>query len=116
LGANPFVFEEGKLLFRPAPVLAESFFSTNEQCVNPFGIEEILPAGSVACALLGTTLLVYINPERQDTFGDAAVKPCRYQLHGRDSSMQTVEGLHLEGQTAEALRQGQFRRVDVVLA
>ncbi|MCK9398321.1 MAG: hypothetical protein M0Q44_22390, partial [Methylobacter sp.] len=66
--------------------------------------------------LLGATLLVYINPGRQDTFGDAAVKPCRYLLHGRDGSMQTVEGRHLEGQAAEALRLGQFRRVDAVLA
>ncbi|HEY8157104.1 MAG TPA: hypothetical protein VIF10_00235 [Methylobacter sp.] len=115
LGPAPFVFEEGKLLFRPAPVLSKSFFSANEQCVNPFGVEEILPAGSAACALLGATLLVYINPKRRDTFGDAAVKPCRYVLYGRDGVMQTVEGLHLEGQVAEALRLGQFRRVDVVL-
>jgi hypothetical protein len=104
------------LLFRPAPVLSKSFFLTNEQCVNPFSFEETLPAGSVACALLGVTLLVYINPECQDTFGDTAVRPCRYLLHGRDGIMQTVEGPHLEGQTAEALREGQFRRVDVVLA
>ncbi|MCK9636065.1 MAG: hypothetical protein M0R41_07280 [Methylobacter tundripaludum] len=115
LGSTPFVFEEGKLLFRPAPVLSKSFFSSDEQLANPFGFEETLPAGSAACALLGTTLLVYINPEHQDTFGDAAVKPCRYLLHGRDGIMQTVEGQHLEGQIAEALRNGQFRRVDVVL-
>jgi hypothetical protein len=110
------VYEEGKLLFRPAPVLSKSFFSTNEQRANPFGVEETLPADSAACALLGATLLVYINPERLDTFGDATVKPCRYLLHGRDGSMQAVESQHLEGQTAEALRQGQFRRVDVMLA
>jgi len=116
LGATPFVFEEGKLLFRPAPVLSKTFFSTNEQCVNPFGFEETLPTGSTACALLGATLLVYINPERQDTFGDAAVRPYRYQLHGRDGSMQTVEGQHLKDEAVEALRLGQFRRVDVVLA
>jgi hypothetical protein len=116
LGPNPFVFEQGKLLFKPAPVLAKSLFSTAARTVKPFGAEEILPADSAACALLGTTLLVYINPENQDTFGDAAVRPCRYLLHGRDSSMQTVEGYHLEGQNAEALRLGQFRRVDVVLA
>ncbi|MFI3137846.1 MAG: hypothetical protein QX197_13810, partial [Methylococcaceae bacterium] len=116
LGAAPFVFEDGTLLFRPAPVLSKTFFSTSEHCVNPFGFEEIVPEDSVACALLGATLLVYINHERQDTFGDAAVKPCRYLLHGRNDNIQAVEAPHLEGQTAEALRQGQFRRVDVVLA
>ena len=91
------MFEDGKLLFRPAPVLSKSFFSTNEQCTNPFGFEETLPAVSAACALLGTTLLVYINPTHQDTFGDAAVRPCRYQLHGRDGSLQTVEDLIWRG-------------------
>lgn len=39
-----------------------------------------------------------------------------YQLYGRDGVVQTVEGRYLEGQAAEALRQDQFRRVDVVLA
>ncbi len=116
LGAAPFVFEQGRLLFRPAPILSKSFFSTNEQYSNPFGFEETLPKDSAACALLGSTLLVYINPGRLDTFGAAAVRPCRYQLHGRDGSTQTVEASQLEGKTAESLRQGQFRRVDVLLA
>ncbi len=115
LGAAPFVFEDGNLLFRPSPVLAKSFFSTTEQAVNPFGDEEILPADSVACAILGRTLLVYINPTHQDSFGDAFVSPCRYHLIGRDGRTQTVEGRHLEGQAAESLRLGQLRRVDVVL-
>jgi hypothetical protein len=115
LGAAPFVFEDGRLLFKPAPVLSKTFFLMQQQSVNPFGFEETLPANSVACALLGTTLLVYINPMCLDTFGDIAVRPCRYLLYGRDGGLQTVEGLYLEGQAAETLRLGQFRRVDVVL-
>ncbi len=115
LGPAPFVFEQGRLRFKPEPVLAKSLFSTVERTASPFGFEETLPAHSAACALLGATLLVYINPERRDTFGQAAVKPCSYRLHGRDGSLQTVEGSYLEGQIAEALRAGLFRRVDVVL-
>lgn len=116
LGPNPFVFEQGQLRFKPEPVLAKSLFSTDERLATPFGTEEILPTHSAACALLGTTLLVYTNPELQDTFGHTAVRPCRYQLYGRDGVVQTAEGPHLEGQAAEALRQGLFRRVDVLLA
>jgi hypothetical protein len=116
LGPDPFVFEDGRLLFRPAPVLSKSFFSPEECSVNPFGFAETLPAASAACALFGATLLVYINPEYQDTFGAGSVKPCRYRLYGRDDSEQTMEGPHLEGPAAEALRLGLFRRVDVVLA
>jgi hypothetical protein len=116
LGTAPFKFEKGRLLFRPEPVLSKSFFSMNEQCANPFGFEETLPANSVSCALLGTTLLVYINASRQDTFGDAPVRPCRYVIYRRDGVIKTMEGLCLKGQIAEALRLGHYRRVDVVLA
>lgn len=115
LGPNPFVFEQGKLLFRPEPVLAKSLFSTVERLATPFGAEETLPAHSASCALLGATLLVYINPERRDTFGQAAVQPCRYRLYGRDDSEQIVESQFLEGEIAEDLRAGRFRRVDVGL-
>lgn len=115
LGPAPFVFEAGRLVFRPAPILSKAFFSTQAQSVNFFNVEESLPADSVACAFLGTTLLVYINPTGQDTFGDSAVKPCSYHLYGRDGRMQTVESSVLEGHTAEALRLGHFRRVDVLL-
>ncbi|MGZ8892722.1 MAG: hypothetical protein ACXW1R_07315, partial [Halobacteriota archaeon] len=91
-------------------------FTAHEQSVNLFGVAETLPASSAACALWGVTLLVYINSERRDTFGDAGVRPCRYRLYGQDGSVQVEEGPYLEGRTAEMLRFGQFRRVDVVLA
>jgi len=116
LGAKPFLFENGRLLFRPSPNLSKVLFSTKEKRAMPFGKEdEILPCDSAACALLGGTLLVYINPQRRDTFGAEAVLPQRYKLHRRDGSILTVEGTDLEGATAEALRLGHFRRVDVIL-
>ena len=115
LGPAPFVFEGGRLVFRPTPILSKTLFSTDEQSVNFFNVKENLPADTVACAFLGTTLLVYINPSRQDTFGDNAVLPASYHLYGRDGSQQMVEGCELEGQTAEALRLGHFRRLDVLL-
>ena len=116
LGAKPFLFENGRLLFRPSPNLSKVLFSTKEKRAMPFGKEdEILPCDSAACALLGGTLLVYINPQRRDTFGAEAVLPQRYKLHRRDGSILTVEGTDLEGATAEALRLGHFRRVDVML-
>jgi hypothetical protein len=115
LGTNPFVVEQGRLRFKPEPVLEKSLFSMAECTAKPFGTEETLPAHSAACALLGATLLVFINPERRDTFGQAAVKPCNYRLYGHDGSLQTVVSPYLEGQIAEALREGQFRRLDVVL-
>jgi hypothetical protein len=115
LGPAPFLLEQGRLLFKPAPRLAGTFFTPDERRVDPFGVEETLPAGSAACALLGSTLLVYLNPQRRDCFGPAAVSPHRFHLHGRDGGRTTVEGPHLPGPEAEALRNGRYRRVDVVL-
>ncbi len=115
LGPSPFLFAHGRLLFRPAPSLSNALFSTEKQLVTPFGAAEELPCDSVACALLGNTLLVYLNPQRLDTFGAERVMPVRYQLHGRDGTVLNVEAAYLEGGTAEALRLGQFRRVDVEL-
>ena len=115
LGPAPFVLEAGRLLFKPQPALSKTLFSTDAQYVDFFDVKELLPANTAACAFLGTTLLVYINPTRQDTFGDNAVKPCGYQLYGRDDSMQTVESCKLEDQVAEAIRLGYFRRIDVLL-
>jgi hypothetical protein len=37
-----------------------------------------------------------------------------FYLHGRDGGVTTVEGSHLAGSEAEALRRGDYRRVDVV--
>jgi hypothetical protein len=116
LGPNPFVYEAGRLLFRPRPVLSKPFFSPEEKTVKPFGVTETLPAASVACALFGDSLLVYLNPARRDTYGADAVKPCGFQLYGRDGSVQTLQGPQLEGDIAAALRSGQFRRIEVILA
>jgi hypothetical protein len=115
LGPSPFLYEHGRLSFRPGPVLAKTFFTASEQRVYAFGTEEVLPAGSAACALLGSTLLVYLNPERCDCFGPDAVAPRRFHLHRRDGRVTTVYGPQLEGPDAEALRLGHCRRVDVVL-
>jgi hypothetical protein len=115
LGPTPFVLERGRLLFKPEPVLSKTFFTPDEQRVSPFGIEEALPAASAACALLGSTLLVYLNPSRQHCFGPEAVSPRRFSLYGRGDEVTTVDGSYLEGEEAEALRLGHYRRVDVVL-
>ncbi|AMK78918.1 MULTISPECIES: hypothetical protein [Methylomonas] len=115
LGPTPFVFEADSLAFKPAPLLAAAFFTTHEQSVTPFAELKILPADSATCTLFGSTLLVYLNPQHRDTFGPNAVKPIEYRLYGRDGGKQTFDGDCIEGQTAEALRLGQFRRVDVLL-
>ncbi len=115
LGSAPFVLEDGELRFRPAPALAGSLFTTQAQRVQPFDAEESIASGSAVCTLWGSTLLVYLNPARRDTFGADGVQPVGYLLHARDGSTRAVEGRYLAATDAEALRAGRLRRVDVML-
>lgn len=115
LGPTPFVLETGILVFKPRPFLAATFFTADEQSVAPFADEETLPANSATCTLFGSTLLVYVNPQGRDTFGEDAVKPLEFQLYGSDCTTQSVSTASIKGATAEALRSGQYRRIDVLL-
>jgi hypothetical protein len=115
VGSTPFVLADGLLVFKPAPLLSASFFTSKAQNVTPFTETETLPADSATCTLFGSTLLVYLNPQRRDTYGQDAVKPIQYQLYGRASTTQTVTADSITGTSAEALRLGQFLRVDVLL-
>jgi hypothetical protein len=115
LGPQPFMMEQGTLRFQPAPVLHSSFFTAQAQIMKPFGDEERLPEASAACALFGSTLLVYINPQRNNTFGEGCVCPRRYCLQRRDGSIQIVDSQYLEAENVDDLRRGEYRRVDIEL-
>ncbi|MGR8929638.1 MAG: hypothetical protein ACU836_03280 [Gammaproteobacteria bacterium] len=115
LGPSPFSVQQGVLRFQPAPVLHGSLFSDRVQMLKPFGREESLPDASAACAIFGSTLLVYLNPQRNNTYGEGGVSPCRYHLRRRNGDTQTVSSAYLEGENADALRRGEYRRVDVEL-
>ncbi|PPD31661.1 MAG: hypothetical protein CTY19_13110 [Methylomonas sp.] len=115
LGPKPFEVDGGELCFKPEPVLHSSLFLTQSQSIKSFELEHSLPADSAACALLGSTLLVYLNPQRKNTYGADSVAPGRFYLHGLDDTIQTVEGNCVRTETAEAIRRGEFRRVDIEL-
>ncbi len=116
LGAQPFSYRDGQLRFEPAPLLAASMFTTEPRNVQPFACEEMLPADSATCTLFGSTLLVYHNPTRRNSYGPDAARPQSYRLYDRDGGVQTVDAPYLSAHAAEALRQGQFRRVEVGLS
>jgi hypothetical protein len=115
LGATPFVFEAGQLRFQPAPLLAASMFTSQAQTIKLFDREQPLPADSAAFTLFGSTLLVYHNPQKRNTYGADAAQPWRYRLRSCDGNVMTVEAAFLEGEVAESLRLGLFAQVDVEL-
>lgn len=115
LGANPFSYPDGNLQFKPRPLLSKNLFVQTEHSVNLGGRTENLAAHSVACCFLGNTLLVYLNPDKRDSYGQHAVKPVKFILFDHHDGFQTINADHVEGYTAELLRQGGFRRIDILL-
>ena len=114
-GSVPFTIDAGALCFQPRPILAEAMFSTKTQSVKLFGVEETLPADSAACALFGSTLVVYQNPRRRNTYGEQAVQPVAYHLTDHDGRVLRIENGAVSGETAADIRRNRFRRIDVLL-
>ncbi len=116
LGAQPFKWEKGELVFSPEPKLHARLFHPAARLVQFLGQDESLPAHSAACALLGSTLLVYVNPLRGNSYGATnSVAPMQYRLVAHDGAATEVQGRHLRGDLAERLRSGEFARIEVGL-
>ena len=111
LGPRPFVFEGGRLHFRPAPSLPARWFTESSRRVAHGALEFELPANSFACALLGSALLVYHNEDRRDTFGANGARPALIALDG-ELPRRLDE---LDRDEVERLRNREIGRVDIWL-
>jgi hypothetical protein len=111
LGKTPFFVEDGELSFRLRPVLPGEWFTRERRSVHwkHNGVE--IPENAFGCAFLGTTLLVYHNESRRDTFGPNGVAPVRYQLDTREQ----IDGEMVCGAIAERIRNREYERLDVWL-
>jgi len=111
VGSRPFYTEYGTLYFALKPVLPVGWFTRQARTANWNGQKVQIPANSLACALLGTILLVYHNDSRKNTFGPSCVKPIRYVLDG----VERFEADYLESAVAQRIRNRDCKRLDVWL-
>lgn len=95
-GGKPFEVEDDTLALRLNPQLAGWMFKEN---------------GELTATFLGQTEITYVNPTRQDTFGEAAVKPERYVVTFTDGSTETVDSAIVKGDIAYWVRQGEATRI-----
>ena len=107
LGAAPFRVEAGALRFEPKPVLADWLFTTDP--ASRFG------ADSFGFKLFGNTWVLYHNPLRGCTYGDAAVAPVGFTVEHADGSRVDHTGAWLPEPLALALRDGRLASVVVEL-
>jgi hypothetical protein len=74
-----------------------------------------VPKNAFAFKLLNRALVVYDNPLRRPTYGDAGVRPVEYVIEYRDGRRESFEGATVSSPHSEAVREGQIRRLDVRL-
>jgi len=119
-GEKPFAVKDGALNFRLNPVLPSWMFTKKEEtkAVEPWDgpMREItFPAGSFSAMLFGRTLVTYLNPARNDTFGDCAVRPQGYVLVDQEGGKEHFGASGVVGPAAEKVRQGHYLRIIVEL-
>ncbi len=69
LGHKPFfVDSKRRLCFRPAPIIKGELFTVKEEKIMFSGEEIVIPPNCWAFKMFSSTLVVYHNPHRKDTF------------------------------------------------
>ncbi|MFP4016961.1 MAG: hypothetical protein ACLFUI_07990 [Halanaerobiales bacterium] len=117
LGSNPFKIMDGELIFKPEPVLSSEFFTTQNEEIKihngKVNEKSIVPVNSFACIIFNSTLLVYHNPERIDTFPEMVIKG--YKVTRINGEVKDIDRSYLDLTYSRLLRNGEIKRVDVYL-
>jgi hypothetical protein len=120
-GPRPFRVEDGELVLRFEPALADWVFTESageREIVRPDGSTHRVsfPANSYSALFLGRTLVTYANPDRRATFGDHAAVVRGYRLAYADGRQEQIEGDTVVGDAARDVRDGKVEKIEVRLA
>lgn len=111
VGPKPFRIKDEQLTFRLEPILPGGWFTDKPIDIRWAQQLVRIPEKALACALMGSILLVYHNPSGRHTYGPQAVRPVRYRID--NDNILTPEAF--AGTTAEQIRNRQIQRLDVWL-
>jgi hypothetical protein len=99
-GKRPFFVIQGQLCLTLKPILPGWFFSEDN---------------TLSCRFLGTTTIIYHNPQRRDTFDPfSAIKSIT--LHPVDGDALELPGEVISSPYAQMVRSGLIRQIDVYFA
>jgi hypothetical protein len=116
-GFKPFRTDaNGRLQLEFAPILTESFFSALPKRVKVFwgnGHEQFyhLPENCYAAKFLGTTLVIYDNPNRKPTFGPNAARVRQIEIQTWDGEKISLDSSIIEGEMALKVRRGWAEKI-----
>ena len=119
-GKEPFKYEDGELIYAPQPNLTAELF-TKEKSVETLQLSETetveveIPADSFAYRFLGSTLVIYHNPERANTFGQDGARITEFKLIDQAGEEYQVKGSSVKGELAEKIREGKFEEINISL-
>ncbi|MBW2454480.1 MAG: hypothetical protein JRI68_08215 [Deltaproteobacteria bacterium] len=120
-GPRPFTLDpDGELRLSLTPALAGWLFTERAETVRHHDAQGAaqdadLEPNSFAFKLLGSTLVVYQNASRADTWGPRGAKPAAHLITMNDGITHERTGPALDADLARAVRNGQVRRIDVTL-
>jgi hypothetical protein len=121
-GEKPFkINEKGELYLEFNPILPRWLFSKEESSsifYLPDGSKEEvrLPKDSFAFCFLGSTLIVYYNPKKRDTFGIGAARPVSITLKKKNKEEIKLKSRIIPAPLASKVRSGFYDRMDIVLS
>lgn len=111
VGPQPFSLNAGNLSLSLSPVLPAHWFTEGSSLIEWMGKETTIPENSVTTTFLGDILLVYINNERQNTYGVTGVKPTQIAFDGGSP----VSYSDLTADQAGQIRERKYARLTVWL-
>ena len=121
VGSKPFTLNpDGQLNLTFNPTLPAKFFTTQETTVDYFKKDGTwshlkLPANSYAFNFLGSTLVVYHNPRRKNTFGRNGASVGKIILHYPNRKHPVELSSAITGSYAEDVRNHDVERIDIFL-
>ncbi len=121
IGEMPFTInKQGKLSLQFQPVLEGRMFTQKEKIVSYFGKNQkwqkiALPKNSYAFNFLGSTLVVYHNPKRKDTFGPKKASIDNMILTYPDKGQVVVQSSIIPSPYSNDIRDGKLARLDIFL-
>jgi hypothetical protein len=119
-GKKPFKFQSGELLYAPEPNLAAELFTAEKrfeklQLSQKEAVEVEIPADSFAYRFLGSTLVIYRNPKRANTFGQNGVSVSEFKLTAQSGEEYQVKDSAVKGELAQKIREGEFKEINIFL-
>lgn len=119
LGDQPIQMKNDTLTFNPKPALKGSVFTSEESKLTLQVSEQDsktydIPRNAYAFRFLGNTLIVYMNDQRKDTFGDNPAMIDAYEVQYFDKQ-EIVKVNVIKNEMVKDLRRGKIERINIIM-